>query len=75
MRPGPVFELTSHLLQAVMADIGVGLVATFLVEEELRSGQLQIACDAEPVQGMGITSSRRRIRWIFRRSRRFATGS
>lgn len=36
-----------------MADIGVGLVATFLVEEELRSGQLQIACDAEPVQGMG----------------------
>jgi LysR family transcriptional regulator, glycine cleavage system transcriptional activator len=53
MRPGPVFELTSHLLQAVMADIGVGLVATFLVEEELRSGQLQIAREAASMQGMG----------------------
>ena len=53
MRPGPVFELTSHLVQAVMAEIGVGLVARFLVEDELRAGQLQIACDAGPVEGMG----------------------
>ncbi|MEW6346655.1 MAG: LysR substrate-binding domain-containing protein [Pseudomonadota bacterium] len=53
MRPGPVFELTSHLLQAVMADIGVGLVARFLVEDELRTGQLRIACDSAHVEGMG----------------------
>ncbi|NPT35701.1 LysR substrate-binding domain-containing protein [Paraburkholderia xenovorans] len=53
MRPGPVFELTSHLLQAVLADIGVGLVAHFLVEDELRSGQLEIACDIAPSTGIG----------------------
>ncbi|GAA4333358.1 LysR substrate-binding domain-containing protein [Pigmentiphaga soli] len=44
MRAGPIFELTSHLLQAVSADLGAGLVARFLIEEELRSGKLVMAC-------------------------------
>ncbi|WP_437880626.1 LysR substrate-binding domain-containing protein [Pseudomonas sp. LRF_L74] len=40
MRGGPSFELTSHLIQAVRAGIGVGLVPRLLVEDELRQGQL-----------------------------------
>ncbi|GGJ78093.1 LysR substrate-binding domain-containing protein [Pseudomonas matsuisoli] len=40
MRGGPSFELTSHLIQAVRAGIGVGLVPQLLVEDELRQGQL-----------------------------------
>ncbi len=52
MRLGPVFELTSHLLQAVAADIGVGLVARFLVEHELHSGQLVEACEVASSQGI-----------------------
>jgi DNA-binding transcriptional LysR family regulator len=40
MRLGPSFELTSHLIQAVRAGIGVGLVPRVLVEEELASGEL-----------------------------------
>lgn len=46
MQMGPQFELTSHLIQAVSSGIGVGLVPYFLVEEELRSGALQVAIDA-----------------------------
>ncbi|ARP85155.1 LysR substrate-binding domain-containing protein [Bordetella genomosp. 9] len=46
MRMGPSFELTSHLIQAVMAGIGIGLVPRVLVEEELRLGQLATAGDA-----------------------------
>lgn len=38
MRLGPQFELTSHLVQAVATGLGIGLLPTFLVEEELRSG-------------------------------------
>lgn len=45
MRQGPQFELTSHLIQAVASGIGVGLVPSFLVEEELRSGVLELALD------------------------------
>ncbi|OWT63974.1 LysR substrate-binding domain-containing protein [Candidimonas nitroreducens] len=45
MRLGPQFELTSHLIQAVAAGLGVGLVPSFLVEDELRSGQLVLALD------------------------------
>jgi len=37
---GPTFELTSHLIQAVSTGIGVGLVPSCLVEEEVRSGHL-----------------------------------
>ncbi len=40
MRDGPTFELTSHLIQAVRAGIGVGLVPQLLVEDELRAGSL-----------------------------------
>lgn len=40
MKPGPQFELTSHLVQAVASGLGVGLLPTFLVEDELRSGVL-----------------------------------
>lgn len=45
MRLGPQFELTSHLIQAVASGIGVGLLPTFLVEDELRSGVLELAFD------------------------------
>lgn len=41
LQDGPNFELTSHLIQAVRAGIGVGLVPQVLVEEELRQGQLR----------------------------------
>ncbi|MBF8652534.1 LysR family transcriptional regulator [Pseudomonas putida] len=40
MRLGPSFELTSHLIQAVQAGIGVGLVPRVLVEDELAKGAL-----------------------------------
>jgi DNA-binding transcriptional LysR family regulator len=40
MRLGPSFELTSHLIQAVRAGIGIGLVPRILVAEELASGEL-----------------------------------
>lgn len=39
---GPQYELTSHLLQAVSAGLGVGLVPRFLIEEELENGCLKI---------------------------------
>ena len=45
MRLGPQFELTSHLIQAVASGIGVGLVPSFLVEEELRAGVLEPVFD------------------------------
>jgi LysR family glycine cleavage system transcriptional activator len=47
MRLGPSFELTSHLIQAVHAGIGVGLVPRVLVEDELATGELASA--GEPV--------------------------
>ncbi|WP_028694863.1 LysR substrate-binding domain-containing protein [Pseudomonas cremoricolorata] len=40
MRLGPSFELTSHLIQAVRAGIGIGLVPRVLVEDELQNGEL-----------------------------------
>ncbi len=45
MRLGPQFELTSHLIQAVASGIGIGLVPSILVQDELRSGALQLALD------------------------------
>lgn len=51
MRLGPSFELTSHLIQAVHAGIGMGLVPQALVSEELQRGEL-IAI------GAAITSER-----------------
>jgi DNA-binding transcriptional LysR family regulator len=40
LRVGPSFELTSHLIQAVIAEIGVGLVPRMLVADELKDGRL-----------------------------------
>lgn len=40
MRLGPRFEVTSHLIQAAVAGIGIGLVPSCLVEEELQVGSL-----------------------------------
>lgn len=40
MRIGPGFELTSHLIQAVVAGIGIGLVPRVLAESELTSTSL-----------------------------------
>jgi DNA-binding transcriptional LysR family regulator len=53
MRPGPQFELTSHLIQAVAAGIGVGLLPSFLVEDELRAGVLKLAIDLPLDTGFG----------------------
>jgi LysR family transcriptional regulator, glycine cleavage system transcriptional activator len=52
MRIGPQFELTSHLIQAVASGIGVGLLPSFLVEDELRSGVLALALDVPFASGM-----------------------
>ncbi|OLL27395.1 LysR family transcriptional regulator [Burkholderia sp. SRS-W-2-2016] len=40
MRIGPSFELTSHLIQAVRAGMGIGLVPKVLVEDELQRAEL-----------------------------------
>ncbi len=40
MRVGPSFELTSHLIQAVKAGMGIGLVPRVLVEDELQRNEL-----------------------------------
>ncbi|HSI56671.1 MAG TPA: LysR substrate-binding domain-containing protein [Ideonella sp.] len=53
MRLGPQFELTSHLIQAVASGIGVGLLPSFLVEDELRSGVLELAFDLPLATGAG----------------------
>jgi DNA-binding transcriptional LysR family regulator len=46
MRIGPQFEITSHLIQAAVAGIGIGLVPSCLIQDELSSGALQIPIDA-----------------------------
>jgi len=45
MRLGPQFEYVAHMIQAMTAGIGIGLVARTLVEEELRQGSLVVALD------------------------------
>ena len=50
MRPGPAFELTAHLIQAVRAGLGVGLVPEALVQDELRQGLLIAAGAAVPTR-------------------------
>jgi LysR family glycine cleavage system transcriptional activator len=45
MRLGPQFEYVAHMIQAMTAGIGIGLVARTLVEEELRTGSLVVALD------------------------------
>lgn len=46
MRIGPSFELTSHLIQAVRAGIGIGLVPQALVTDELQRKELSTVGDA-----------------------------
>lgn len=43
---GPQFEVTSHLIQAVSAGMGIGLVPKVLVDDELQAGTLVV-----PVKG------------------------
>lgn len=45
MRMGPTFEFTAHLIQSVVAGVGLGLVTKVLVEEEIRNGTLVIPFD------------------------------
>ncbi len=40
MRAGPLFEFTSHLIEAAVAGIGIGLISRCLVAKELRDGIL-----------------------------------
>jgi DNA-binding transcriptional LysR family regulator len=53
MRLGPAFEVTAHLIQAAVAGVGVGLVPTCLIEDELRNGSLIIPFDATLDKGIG----------------------
>ena len=45
MRMGPTFEFTAHLIQSVVAGVGLGLVTKVLGEEEIRNGTLVIPVD------------------------------
>lgn len=51
LRLGPQFELTSHLIQAAVAGMGIALVPDFLVEDELRDGTLRALLDAPLATG------------------------
>lgn len=42
MNTGPHFEVTGHMIQSIVAGIGVALVPLILVQEELRRGDLMI---------------------------------
>jgi DNA-binding transcriptional LysR family regulator len=53
LRSGPDFELTSHLIQAVIAGIGVGLVPHAFVEDELRAGTVEIAMTGDMPDPLG----------------------
>ena len=52
LHPGPIFELTSHLIQAVATGIGVGLVPRCLIGDELQSGKLVVPFDGPYSSGM-----------------------
>jgi len=47
LKLGPQFDVTSHLIQAVSAGMGIGLVPKVLVEDELRAGTLVNAFAAQ----------------------------
>ncbi len=53
MRWGAQFELTTHLIQAVASSLGVGLLPTLLVAEELQQKILVPALDEEYSTGAG----------------------
>lgn len=50
MRIGPSFELTSHLIQAVLAGMGIGLVPKVLVEDEIIRQELVLLGNTVPSQ-------------------------
>lgn len=52
MQMGPRFEVAAHLIQSVVAGIGVGLVPTALIEDELRNGTLVMPLDAPLTRGL-----------------------
>ncbi|CAM2168255.1 hypothetical protein PSAC2689_180032 [Paraburkholderia sacchari] len=51
MRIGPSFELTLHLIQAVRAGMGIGLVPKVLVEDEFNRKELVSIGNAIGSQG------------------------
>ena len=53
LRNGPIFELTSHLIQAVTAGIGVGLVPRYFVQDELAAGKVAIAISCTVPSNLG----------------------
>jgi len=53
LRYGPIFELTSHLIQAVTAGIGVGLVPRCFVDDELKAGTVAIAVQTSVPSNLG----------------------
>lgn len=53
MKPGPYFEFTLHLIEAVTAGIGIGLLSRCLVERELRLGTLVSPLDDRRQNGRG----------------------
>jgi LysR family glycine cleavage system transcriptional activator len=52
MQMGPRFEVTAHVIQSVEAGMGVGLVPTALIEDELRNGTLVMPLDAPLTTGL-----------------------
>jgi len=52
---GHRFDLFSMLLEAVRADLGVGLVPRYFVERALRSGELALACAHEAPSRRGYS--------------------
>ncbi|SOY93352.1 conserved exported hypothetical protein [Cupriavidus taiwanensis] len=42
LKLGPQFEMTSHLIQAVSAEMGIGLVPKVLIADELKAGTLAV---------------------------------
>ncbi|MCY1267068.1 Glycine cleavage system transcriptional activator [compost metagenome] len=53
LRYGPIFELTSHLIQAVTAGIGVGLVPRYFIQDELEAGTVAIAVPSSVPSNLG----------------------
>ncbi|EEF81072.1 LysR substrate-binding domain-containing protein [Methylophaga thiooxydans] len=49
-KSAPSFDVTAHLIQAVRAGLGVGLVPINLIEDELQRGELIVIGDAIPSQ-------------------------
>ncbi|KEA63626.1 Glycine cleavage system transcriptional activator [Marinobacterium lacunae] len=48
MHLGPQFEMTSHVLQAAVAGLGIALIPSCLVEDELKNGTLITPIQSSP---------------------------